>query len=117
MKKINIKTILTTSENKIIHDVICAFYESKNKYIYYEPTEEKTKVILDLNNNELIRENSDMYMKYNFDLKNETNNILFIKSINKEINIKIKTKNINSINNIKIEYYIEKDLFIYEIIK
>lgn len=49
------------------------------------------KVSFDLDNNKLIRESDAFYMEYSFIKDKETVNTIFIKDMNKELNINIFT--------------------------
>lgn len=109
MPKLNIKVTVINDEdrqsfitNAIIQDEVLKYKERDN-----------TTVIYDYKNNSLFRENNELRMEYSFN--NEKGNI-FIKELNKELNIDIKTKKIERKNNdIEIEYVMEKTNFLYKI--
>ena len=109
------KEIIVKLKNNYIDDSInTQAIISDNKIKYKE--KDNTKVILDLNNKELIRENNELYMKYIFNEKKETDGIIDIKELNRKILLKIKTKKYRINNNIiNIEFEIENDIFTYEI--
>lgn len=89
----------------IIYDGILKYKENEN-----------TKVILDLNNNILIRENNEFRMEYKYDIKKETKGKIFIKELNKEIELKIKTKKyVKKDELIIINFSIENNNFEYRI--
>lgn len=77
-------------------------------------TEENgTKTLLNTNNFILIRENNDIYMKYDF--KNKKGNIK-IKELDKEVSLDITNINIEKEDKIiEIKYNIEKDKFVYRL--
>lgn len=113
MPKLNIKTIMTLPEQKItentvgnIESGIISYQESNNTYVY-----------LDTNRHELIRENNEINMKYIFDEKEITKGNIYIKDLDRTIELDIKTKVIEKdYHRYKVEYMIEKDTFTYEVI-
>lgn len=108
MKKkatIKIKAKEETVEEKVQLEV-------KNNKINYKE-ENKTTVLLDLKNKILIRENKELYMEYDF-IKEKGN--LYIKSLQKNIDLQLKLKKIDISNHkIVIQYELEKECYIYEI--
>lgn len=72
-----------------------------------------TNTILDLKNNTLVRENNDIYMKYDF---NEKKGTLEVKELNKVLDLKIDTVHIYRDEKvIEIKYNIDKEEFIYRL--
>lgn len=107
-----IKAIITTNDQKIKENVIGSFI---NGIISYQENS-KTDVYLDINKNELIRENEQMLMKYIFDENRRSKGLINIKDINKELEVDIETLKLNKKDNYYyIEYKIEEDKFIYEL--
>lgn len=107
------KVSIISEEIKQIDDILIEINEN-NEYRYTESN--NTKVVFNLNNCSLIRKNNDLYMKYIFDEKKETLGRLKIKSLDKEIQVNIKTIEVNiSDKKIEIKYQIENDIYIYEI--
>ena len=111
MSKINIKVTIENDDQKqqittnaIIQDNILKYKEENNTIVKFNY----------LNNN-LIRENNDIYMDYKFK-KGISKNKLLLKKYNKELIIDINTTKIEKTeNDIEIDYIIEKDEFKYKI--
>jgi len=112
MNKLKIKTTIKTKSEKTavntmgtIESGIISYKENNNTYMY-----------LDINRNELIRENDEINMKYSFKEKETTKGTIFIKELNKNIKLDIKTIKIEKTDyKYKVEYIIEEETFIYEI--
>lgn len=112
MTKINIKTIITLKDEELLENVIgsiessiISYQESNNTYVY-----------LDINRDELIRENEELTMKYIFTKNQITKGNIFIKEFNQDLDLEIKTNLLEKENNkYKVEYCIGEDTFIYEI--
>ena len=109
MSKIKIKAKIinngdTTSyeTNAIIQDDILKYTEDNN-----------TKVIYNLEDHTLLRENDQIKMFYSF----KTNKgLIEIKEIGHIVDLDIKVHEITrSKNNIKVHYEIDKDEFIYQV--
>lgn len=107
-----IKAIITTETEKIQENVIGSFIDGIISY----QEDSKTDVYLDINKNELIRENEQMLMKYIFDENRRTKGLINIKDINKELEVEIETLKLNKKDNYYyVEYKIEDNTFIYEL--
>ena len=112
MSKIKIKVTVTNSEginiyssNAIILDNIIKYKENDN-----------TTVIYNYSKNELIRDNKDLKMNYIFDKDKKTIGKIEIKELNKIINLKIQTKELNkNKNDIKVNFQVEGNDFIYQL--
>ena len=112
MPKLNIKAIITLPEEKLeenttgfIESGIISYKENNNTYVY-----------LDINRHELIRENDKLNMKYIFNEKEITKGNIFVKDLNQNIELDIKTNLIEKdIRKYKVEYMIEKETFTYEV--
>lgn len=115
MPKIDVKITIETSSNKQLDYTVKALVR-RRRLIYHEPDENKTKVIYDYENNILTRENNDFYMAYEFDLSKETTGTLEVKSLNKLLNLNIKTNKllINS-NNIELNFLVEEEKINYKL--
>ena len=101
-------------KNKIeeLKELLKEEIKKDNESTYIEKDE--TKVIFNINNKTLIRNNSGLYMKYIFDDTKSTIGIIIVKDLNKTIKVKIKTKSISiEKNNIKINYELEDEDYIY----
>ena len=105
MKKIKIKVTLMTNDIKDEYTTIANYDDEKSIISYQEKKDIVTNVELNLKNKELIRENKDFIMKYKFKLNEETTNQIYLKELEKYIDVKLKTKNYNYNNNkLEIEY-------------
>ena len=112
MKKLKIKTTII-SENKKITENLTGSLESG--IISYKENND-TYVYLDINRNELIRENDEMVLKFLFEENKETIGIVFIKELKKELEIILKTDTIKKEDNkYYVTYEIENNIFTYEI--
>jgi len=113
MPKLNIKTIITFSDQKITENLtgfiesgIISYQENNNTYVY-----------LDINRHELIRENNELSMKYIFSENEITKGNIFLKDLSQNIELDIKTNLIEKDSHkFKVDYMIEKDTFTYEVI-
>lgn len=112
MPKINIITRIKskTSDLKIkttaiIQDEILKYQEEKNKIVIFFYQE-----------NKLIRETNELKINYIFDQEKETIGTIFIKNLNKYINVPIKTIKFEKENyNVDIIYKIEKEKYHFQI--
>jgi len=102
MKKRKINIILITSDKKEEYKLLGEYNPEKNIISYQESGDLLTEVVLDLNQNILIRENKDYYLQYKFIENEETENEMKLKDLNQSIKLKIKTEKFNVTNN-KIE--------------
>lgn len=109
MPKLNIKVTVINDEEKqsfitnaIIQDEVLKYKERDN-----------TTVIYDYKNNSLFRENNELRMEYSF---NNGEGNIFIKELNKKLNLDIKTNKLErKNNNIEIGYIMEDSSFLYKI--
>lgn len=102
MKKKKLNIILITNEETKEYNLL-GEYDKENNIIYYnENNDLVTKMEIDLNNNTLIRENKDYYIKYNLIENQETINKITIKELNQDLDIRIKTEKFEITEN-KIE--------------
>ena len=107
-----VKAIIQTNETKIQENSLGSFV---NGIISYQEND-NTYAYLDINNNQLIRENEQMLMKYTFNENRRSKGIVTIKDLNKELELDIETINLNKKDNYYyVEYKIEEDKFIYEL--
>lgn len=112
MDKVKINAIIKTEEEKIkekttgsIISGVISYKENSNTYVY-----------LDLNKDELIRENEQMLMKYSFDKNRRTKGFVTIKDMNKNLELDIQTMKLEKKEHqYYVEYKIEENKFIYEI--
>ena len=112
MPKRKIKATIENSDNEVI-TTTTAIYQ--DKIIKYKEDDNST-VVYNYKKHKLTRENTEIKIEYIFSEGNETTGLLFIKDLNKTININIKTKKIeeDKINSL-IEFEIDKEKFKYKI--
>lgn len=105
--KISLKTRERTIEDDIIIELI------NNKISYIEKDSNCTKVLVDLNNKILIRENKELYLEYNF---SNNNGVVYLKDLGSSININLKTIDYKCLNKkIEIMYKIDENSYEYRI--
>ena len=108
MPKIKINVKLCNKEEKREWNVVGIIQEKILKY-----KEDDTIVTLDYEKHILKRDNKELKMVYNFKKKQGK---ITIKENNQIIEIPIETKNIKRKgNDIRIEYQIEDEVFIYQV--
>ena len=101
------KIRVTISEEELITDCII----ENNIYKYKE--ENGTNVVLDINNNTLVRENNDIDMKYDF---NNKKGELIVKELDKVFNLDMNKVEISKSDNlIDIKYNIDEEVFDYRL--
>ncbi len=84
--------------------------------IYHEKDENKTKVIYDYKKNLLIRENSELYMEYEFKEDEITTAIIKVKSLNKYLNLSLKTTKLSSREDfIEVAFLLEEEKINYKL--
>ncbi len=87
-------------------------YTINKKIINYKEID-NTIVSYDLENNILIRDNDDIHMIYDFNNKKGT---ILIKEMDRELELLIENIEIERVkNNIKVNYSIENNDFLYEL--
>lgn len=113
MKKDFLITLLT-KENTQKYKVNLEL--KNNIYRYNEDKEKKTLVEFNTQKNILKRENEDLSMEFLFVEGKSTIGKIYIKDMNKYLDVVIETEKIIKKDlNIKIIYYLEKDLYEYSI--
>mgnify|MGYP007069847129 CR=1 FL=1 len=109
-----IKTKITIHNKEINSTFETTAIVTDNKIKYYE--NENTLVIFDYNKNHLVRKNNELEMEYLFDENQETLGKIKIIELEKKLEIIIKTNKIRRNSwNIRVEFQIENNPFIYEI--
>ena len=79
-------------------------------------SEDNTTEMFDYTNNRLTRENSELRMNYIFDINKETKGTVFVKDLNRELEVNIKTNKIErNKNDIEIEFVVEDNTIKYHI--
>ncbi len=112
MSKIKIRVFVENLAEKRRWETIAILQDEMLKY----QEEDQTKVILNLKNYSLKRENDKINMYYLFQKGKETKGIIKIKEYEKNLDIKIKTTKLERKNkNIEIKYIIENEEFLYKI--
>lgn len=113
MAKIKVKITLTNPE-KTITDTYSAIFNKETQEIIYQE-KDKTIVKYIFPENTLIRENAEIRLEYHFIKNRSTQGIIYIKDLNKTLELSIKTKEIKtSKNNLKINYFIDQEEFNYK---
>ena len=112
MPKRKIKATIENNDNKVLTNTTAIYQDNIIKY----KEDDGTTVIYNYNKHKLTRENEELKIEYIFIEKKNTKGLLFIKELNKTMEISIKTKIIeeNKINTY-IEFEIDKETFKYEI--
>ena len=111
-KTVRITTISNNHEVRydakaIIHD---------NSIVYVEKDEKKTKTYFNYDKNQLIRENKELSLKYNFDEKKKTTGQLLVYELQKYVTLKIETKKLVRCDyNIEIDFLVENEPIKYKI--
>ena len=112
MPKVRIKVLI---KNKII-DIEKEYNAIYNdgKIVYKE--DKNIKMQYDMNNNILERQTNEMNIKYAFNLNKETHGQIYIKELQKYLDITIKTNTLkNTEKLIEIEYKIEGEDHIFKL--
>lgn len=112
MSKLNVKVTIDNQNAKeefmtpaIIQDNIIKYQEK-----------DKTLVKFDYNNNLLTRENQDLRMNYCFFKGRKSIGKIYVKELNKEVEVEITTTKLTKENNnVEIGFLIEDNTFFYRI--
>lgn len=116
MSKVKVHITLTTPEDTYQYETLAIWQEQEEMIVYQEPTQEKTKVKFDFRKNELHRESNHVRMFYQFDIKKLTTGTIFVKELNQQLSVKLRTtKLIRNLNNISIKYQMEEESYQYKI--
>lgn len=112
MSKVRIKVEIKNSEENNLREVDAIISDSKLKY----KEEENTTVVFSYLDKTLVRENNELRMDYTFDLNKETIGRIYIKELNKKLEIKIKTTKLKIENNdIEVSFIVEDNKFNYKV--
>ena len=112
MPKRKIRATIENREEKVITETTAIYRDNIIKY----KEEDNTTVVYNYKKHKLVRENKELRIEYIFSDAKEMTGLLFIKELNKTININIKTRKIEEDKiNISIEFEIDKDKFKYKI--
>lgn len=116
MSKVKVHITLTTPEDTYQYETLAIWQEQEEMIVYQEPTQEKAKVKFDFRKNELHRETNSVRMFYPFDIKKLTTGTIFVKELNQQLSVKLRTtKLIRNLNNISIKYQMEEESYQYKI--
>ena len=114
MPKITIKVTLITPETTDEKTYNAIYHPEENSIVYKE--EDKTTSKIELTNQRLRRENEKIFMEYTFDEEKETKGIVTVKSLQKTLELNLKTRKIDKENqNIEINYVLENDEYKYKL--
>jgi hypothetical protein len=112
MSKIRALVSIDSPEGNQAYEVDAILQDSNLKY----KENKETKVMFSYLNNNLVRENDELRMEYLFLENKTTKGNIFIKELNKKINVDIKTKSIKrKSNDIEIVFNVENNKFIYRV--
>ena len=112
VSKIKVKIQIKNNHGDNKFDTIAILQDEVIKYT----EEDNTKVKYNYKNNELIRENNELLMKYSFNSDKITKGEILVKELDRNLDIEIKTKSIDrKDNDLKVEFSIEDEKFIYRI--
>ena len=117
MPKVNAKITLHNAEDNFEYVVPAIYHEDEKVIIYNEHDDQKTLVKFNYITKELIRENDSLLMHYTFNKEKNSEGTIYVKGMEKNLNVTIKTTKLVrwEDNNIEIEYQIENDKFNYKI--
>lgn len=105
MEKRKVKITIISEESKQEYTTIGSYDKEKEILTYQEKQDIVTDVEVNIKEKMLIRDNKDLNMKYLFALNKETTNKIYLKELDKNLDIKIKTTKYNYDNKkIEIEY-------------
>ncbi len=111
-KKVRITTI--SNNHEIRYDTQAIIHENSISYI--EKDNKKTKTYFNYDRKQLIRENKEISLKYDFDKEKPTTGQLMVYDINKSLTLKIITKQLCIQNyNVNIKFTIENEEIEYKI--
>lgn len=112
MSKINVSINIKNNEETKNIKVPAIIQENVLKY----KEDNDTIARFNYQNNSLFRENHELRMEYQFNIKKATTGKIYIKDLKKDILVTIKTKQLERQENaIKIVFTIENNEFIYQI--
>ncbi len=112
MSKIKINVIIKNNNDKINFNKAAILRENKIEYI----EENNTITIFDFEKKQLIRNNDNIKMVYHFNKNKKTEGLITLKDNNATVTIIITTNKIErKDHDIRIEYSIEGEKFLYQI--
>lgn len=112
MSKVNILVEVKSTDD----DITTKTKAIKQKETLRYKENERTMVRFNYQDISLLRENNELRMNYYFDKDKSTKGKIFIKELEKEIEVEIITKNIKRKgNDIEIKFEVENNEFLYRI--
>ncbi len=112
MSIVNIKVSLNTDDSSIEENTKALLIDNVIKY----KEKDETSVILNLDNNTLIRENNELRLEYLFEKDKVTEGKILIKEYNRPVLVNIKTHSIKNDNkDIEFIFEVEDKKFNYHI--
>ena len=112
MPKLDVLISVKSNDSNLEYKTTAILTEDIIKY----KSEDNTTEMFDYTNNRLTRENSELRMNYIFDLNKETKGTVFVKDLNRELEVNVKTNKIErNKNDIEIEFVVEDNTIKYRI--
>jgi hypothetical protein len=112
MPKLEVLVSVKNDDSNIEYKTTAILTDDVIKY----KSEDNTTEIFDYINNKLTRENNELRMDYVFDLNKETKGTVFVKDLNRELEVNVKTNKIErNKNDIEIEFVVEDNTIKYRI--
>ncbi len=112
MPKLDVLISVKSNDSNLEYKTAAILTEDIIKY----KSEDNTTEMFDYTNNKLTRENSELRMNYIFDLNKETKGTVFVKDLNRELEVNVKTNKIErNKNDIEIEFVVEDNTIKYRI--
>ena len=112
MPKLDVLISVKSNHSNLEYKTTAILTEEIIKY----KSEDNTTEMFDYTNNKLTRENSELRMDYVFDLNKETKGTIFVKDLNRNLDVNIKTNKIErNKNDIEIEFVVEDNTIKYHI--
>lgn len=112
MPKLDVLISVKSNDSNLEYKTTAILTEDIIKY----KSEDNTTEMFDYTNNRLTRENSELRMNYIFDINKETKGTVFVKDLNRELEVNIKTNKIErNKNDVEIEFVVEDNTIKYHI--
>ncbi len=104
----NVRITVISNDKKTVYETKAII--SDNSIIYIEKDNKNTKVNFNYDKKQLIRENQELSMQYNFLSNEKTNGYLKIHELNKTVQVEIKTEIITCTkHNIRVKFTVESE--------
>lgn len=116
MPKINIKVTIINNDKKLEQKYNAIFHPKENEIVYQEEDKTITKLKIENEKIKLRRNNNELEMEYIFHEHTPSKAEIKVKSLNKILNLELKTeKIIKKGKNIELFYKLEEDKFQYKL--